>query len=285
MLARRRPPAVVYESPTLRQDQRVLANPMAEPHELAGALVRLAAASDPEARELALRRRADGSAALRAGVAEALGAYGDQEALAAAIGLASDPDRDVRLHAIRGLGRADSRAAARALALRGLLEVPGTSSRELDGASRAEVFGALAKVVGNGGESVVAGLLDLARGPDPSGHEPAFLQLAALWPTDGRVLELARALLAHSKVAPAAIRHLAAYDAFELRKHVAGLLKAGEPATRNAAVSTLHLSCPPDALELASGVARSDADPVVREAAWREVDLLTGGRCATGSSR
>lgn len=262
------------------QDRSHLVGAKATEGEIYAALIRRARALDPLAKEEALKRIKNPSKLIRQGAAIALGEFEDPEALAALVDLGHDQDADVRARAIEALG--SRKSEARSSALDEILDSPSRSPRDRLAGRVAQVRLAKNPEEREGALKALFGFLDKMAGD--SGIQVLGAEaLLSLAPTDERVISLMRSILGVKKpkaMVPTAIRHLASLQDPWVRGVVERYSKDADLETRLAVVQSLHLSCPPERVEILKEILFKEKNPMLLNAAIEASALLQNNRMA-----
>ncbi|MEO5969699.1 MAG: HEAT repeat domain-containing protein [Bdellovibrionia bacterium] len=263
-----------FES-VLRQDRKALKDKKSSDSEIYSALVRLAAESDPLARSESLVRIKSESSRVRAGSANALGFFEDDQSLEGIKSLLGDREPLVRIQALTGLGH---RATSNREAL--VLEV--LKRKNLSEEEREIALSTLVQVAHSDsarGKALLELISAAQKQVTPKGRAAAAAQAIAVAPRDPRVIKMLEEIL-KSGATPAlessGIRHLAAVGNSWLKANMDKLSFSQNPETRLAVVQSLHAVCPQSRFDILQRVFEKDKDINVRSAALNELEYLLG---------
>jgi HEAT repeat protein len=257
-------------------DREVLDMRNPDKADMYGALVRLSQNKEERARHEGLVRANDPSPLVRAGAANGLGYFDDKQSLAALAKLAEDPDENVRIQAMIGLGHSQS-------AEREALLEKNVGSRS---AGPAEIVAAWSSMLtaapGAVKQDTALGILvELAQSPKIPRNQQVIAAMRALSssPHDKRVIEMLRNFVSkgdNPAVVPVAIRQLASIRDEGLMKAFPKLAQNREVQVRLAAIQSLRFACYPHRISLLNDVIRRDDNRMMVQAAIRELTAMPG---------
>jgi hypothetical protein len=259
----------------LKEDRKALSGKSSSDASIYSALVRLAGEGDSFARSEALERAQSQSSLVRAGVANALGFFDDEKALANIKILLNDPEPSVRIKAIVGLGHKKS-------LVREELVSEVLKRENLTDDERGTALSTLVQI-SQTTESKQKALKELVvsvhKQATPKARAAAATQALAAAPRDPRVLEMLVEILKAGDIPDlesSGIRHLAAVGNPWLKENIFNLSMSQNAQTRLAVVQSLHEVCPVSRFEILEKVFEKDADINVRSAAFDELGYLRG---------
>lgn len=256
------------------KDRRILKDQNAGDVDTYEALNRLARGQDQQALSSALEKANSNSRMVREGVANALGYFIDDKAFEALKVLLQDPEQNVRIRTLQGLGNAKENR--RIELIQKHLNQEGLPDRE--------------KVIGNAvllklatqekeRQYSIKFLADFAKNGDGDVQYMAFSKLTELAPSDEATLALVRNKVEagnNPNVVSLGVRHLATVKDKWLVSKLPMLLKNKNEAIRSAAVLSLHQYCLPDSWKILNEKFYTDKSELVINSVVQEASKLGG---------
>lgn len=265
---------IMTEEEQRQKDLDVLQSGTGRPHEIYGAMIRLAQKQEEIARKEALKRASDESQFLRGGAAQALGYFSDSEAQAALKKLLSDPDKSVRHFAIQGLGtRTDSLGESDLLKL-----LEGSNQ---DDETKVVIYSSLLKAASTQQrkDAAVSNLLKIAYSGEGEAATAAAQKLVSQVPENPQVVDLIRKKISESKnekVMASGIRYLSSKNDPWIRDALNRLVGHPSPMVRSAVIQSLHRVCPPDRWKMLDQFLQNEKEEPVLKLVLEEPMFLLG---------
>jgi len=258
----------------LAADREILENPNAKDRDIYLALLRLGKKRDPFALEQALQRAASTSNLIRSACAEAAGNFESTDAMSLIEKMMDDPERTVRLRAIRGLGF--RRGENRKQMLEHLLD------REISLDEKVEAYAALARISPGeeGGSLAIEELVAMAsEGSGPKNSRAAF-KAASIAPRDERVIGMLKEKVEKQDgaVMVTGIKHLSAVGNGWIRTKLPELAAHQSPSIRVAVIDSIPMACPKAAMHLVEVIVKDSQDPIVLRSGINSFISLGGGK-------